>query len=147
MSGAELDGAMDTEAWMQRIMQIGDLATQKMGEDFMNHLPDEVPQGATGNLLTSIQPTSIEAYQWIIDSDLSYAEPVHEGREVMGPFFSELQRRWWFWTLDNVYGGSYEPIVGTGNKTQGNKFMDRTLDYVEGNMETYIEMAEEELDL
>lgn len=52
-------------------------------------------------------------YSRYIFSDVLYFDSVVGGHKVNGPIYSDRQRRWWFWYLNEVLGGVYE------NKTNG----------------------------
>jgi len=69
----------------------------------------------TGNLVLF---TIIEEFGELgrsIYSTASYFDWIVGGHNVYGPIFSDLQRRWWFWYLNTILGGSYT------NKTSGYK--------------------------
>jgi hypothetical protein len=80
----------------------------------------------------------IGEYGRYIYSDVPYFDAVVTGHEVMGIDNSEQQRKWWFWYLKNVLGGDYTPIVGTGNKTEGNDYPTRAFYNAKSDVDTAI---------
>ena len=140
---AEFDKS-DWDLLYEGSKEIGSKALEYLALDFLTESKEEAPV-KEGGLVSSIEPNFQSDYQWIIGANIEYAADVHEGHVVAGPLNSDRQRKWWFATLKDEYGGEYTPKVGTGNKSDGNPFFDRALDTVEGNLEEYIKMATEDL--
>lgn len=87
---------------------------------YFDALQDRTPIGETKKLykLATIKIESFLARY--IYSKATYFDWIVGGHKVYGPIFSEKQRRWWFWYLHNVLGGSYKRK--TDGKTEPNDY-------------------------
>ena len=90
------------------------LLLDDLGEIYKENMDIEAPF-LTGYLISQHIVEMLGTYDRYIYSDAPYFDDVVAGHAVYGPIFSEKQRRWWFWYLHNVLGGSYE------NKTDGHQ--------------------------
>jgi hypothetical protein len=90
------------------------LLLDDLSEIYKENMDIEAPY-LTGYLISMHIVEMLGTYDRYIYSDASYFDDVVGGHAVYGPIFSDKQRRWWFWYLKNVLGGSYE------NKTDGHQ--------------------------
>ena len=101
------------------------------------------PIGDTNDLYDKTTVES-EGLQRSIYSKSDHFDPVVDGHMVYGPVFSDRQRRWWFWYLENFLGGDYDVKVGSGNKMEANDYPLEAVDLADGDIEM---RASEFLDL
>ncbi|MBZ2167008.1 hypothetical protein [Methanobacterium spitsbergense] len=88
------------------------LLLDDLAEIYKDNMDIEAPN-LTGFLISMHVIEQLGTYDRYIYSEASYFDDVVSGHAVYGPIFSDLQRRWWFWYLQNVLGGEYE------NRTDG----------------------------
>ena len=69
--------------------------------------------------------------RWII-SEAPHFDWIVPGHAVYGPIFSDKQRRWWFWYLNNVLGGEY--TNNAMGKTGPNDYPQIAFDMAEGDV-------------
>ena len=82
------------------------------------------PIGDTNDLYDKTT-VEVEGLQRSVYSKSDHFDPVVDGHMVYGPVFSDRQRKWWFWYLENFLGGDYDVKVGSGNKMEGNEYPTR----------------------
>ncbi len=74
-----------------------------------------------------------------IFSAAGHFEPIVNGHVILGPFLTDLQRRWWFWYLNEVLGGDYDVKYGTGNNTPPNDYPSRALEYSDADVDARLD--------
>ena len=116
ISKDELTGFM--QSMMDRFMPETDSMLDDLGEIYVEEMQTANPIGETHELNDLTMVLSEDEFTRYIFSAAGHFVPVVEGHDVFGPIFSDKQRAWWFWYLNNVLGGVYD------NKTDG---------YLEGN--------------
>ncbi len=114
-----------------------------VGDIYLDAMQQVTPIGETGDLYYQTCVESEGALKRTIYSTSPHWDFVAGGHDVLGPIFSDLQRRWWFWYLYNVLGGWYErktmgyyegvdyPLVAFENGEGGvNNRLDEFLDWI-----------------
>jgi hypothetical protein len=109
-----------------------------IGGIYKNAMQDVTPIGETNQLHDLTLVESFGELDRYISSEASYFDAVTDGHMVYGPVFSDLQRRWWFWYLNNVLGGEYEVKVGSGNKMAGNDYPSEAMDMADNDVESRV---------
>ena len=89
----------------------------------------------TSNMRQMMEKDDTGDYSWYVYSDVPYFDDVVGGHKVYGPIFSDKQRRWWFWYLKNVLGGSYTSKGGYS----GNDFPAQAYDAASGEIDAKIQ--------
>lgn len=98
---------------LDQLMPQAESTMDDVGNIYLDATQQVTPIGETGDLFHETIVESDGPLSKIIYSTSSHWDYVVGGHDVFGPIFSDLQRRWWFWYLNEVLGGWYE------NKTMG----------------------------
>jgi hypothetical protein len=139
----EEDIISDLQSMKEFLPILAVLFMDDVGEILKESLQLFTPIGDTQQLHDLIVVESMGDLVRYIYSEADHFDPVVDGHMVYGPVFSDKQRRWWFWYLDAVLGGSYEPKVGSGNKLPANDYPSLAVEDADGSIEL---RAEEFLD-
>lgn len=98
---------------LDNLMGYAESAMDDIGDIFQDAMEFVVPIGETGELGHLITVDNEGNLTRVIYSMSDHWDAVVGGHAVLGPIFSDAQRKWWFWYLNNVLGGEYT------NKTDG----------------------------
>lgn len=95
------------------------------------------PIGETNQLHDLTNVFSDDTLSRWIGSEAPHFDWIVPGHNVHGPIFSDRQRRWWFWYLNNVLGGEY--ANKTDGKTEPNDYPLIAFEMAEGDVNAQAE--------
>ncbi|BDZ68596.1 hypothetical protein [Methanobacterium ferruginis] len=94
----------------------------------VEYMQSENPIGETHELNDMAMWEATGDLKRYIFSGSGHFDPIVDGHVILGPLLTERQRKWWFWYLNAVLGGSYDVKYGTGSSTPPNDYPARALD-------------------
>jgi hypothetical protein len=124
--GVEIDRS-EVDGLFEELEYVGSRSIEYLALDFWSISVEEAPI-AKGTLRGSIQADQKDDLSWIVGTNLEYAVPVHEGYP---PF--------WLDSPVNIDGNWVYIKEHPGYS--GNPFFDRTIDSLEGKIDTYLDLA------
>lgn len=108
----------------------------EIAEIYKDSMVDEAPE-VSGETKRQTIWEYIAEFIRSVYSTVPWWDALVGGHAVYGPIFSDKQRRWWFWYLNTVLGGSY--VNKTNGYYPGNDYPSIAFDNAEGSVDQKLE--------